>query len=417
MKYRYFWPAIIMAIGCALWTWQWQATRRLSQRAEELTKQLKATAAADLGPAAKVSTTHAKPEAGPNAANGAQLLQNWQEKNAATFSELTALKLKLQTLRENGNESAAGALVSRMSELLAMVDATIESDDAAKLMLDAFLIAHPGGRNGGGRIGLEAEILGHRLLRNQPEALLDLQTPDRPDLGVLAALARIVETNLTRADAWMRADPQRMTNPNLLGVWLGGIASRDPSAGLAALKEVAALDPQAALAGIPTVATHLRSNAERLQLLTHTAAEPDIARRTELVRSVFGKISILAESRDLFSSISLPGSAKDQIATEISMRNLAEEPEKRGAWLLSQTTAEGRPEALRQFISAWTRADYNAAGTWLGQLSVGPTRDTAVADFAGLIRDLDPEAALAGASTVSDPVLRQSVLVRIEGRQ
>ncbi len=416
MKYRYFWPAIIIATGCALWIWQWQATRRLTQRAEELTTQLKATAAADNGPAAKASSAHAKPEAATTAAKGAQLLQNWQQKNAATFSEMTALEMKLQALREDGHESAATKLTARMSELMAMVDATIESDDAAKLMLDEFLLAHPTGRNGGGRIGLEAEILGHWLLSNQPEALLDLQTPGRPDLGVLAALARVVETNLARADAWMRADPQRMTNPDLLGVWLGGIASRDPSAGLAALKEVAALDPQAALAGIPTMATHLRSNEERLQLLTHAAAEPDMARRTELVRSVFGKISTLAESRDLFSSINLPASAKDQIATEISTRNLAEEPEKRGDWLLSQTTAEGRPEALRQFITTWTRADYNAAGTWLGQLPVGATRDNAVADFAGLIRNLDPEAALAWASTVSDPTLRQSVLQRIEAK-
>lgn len=417
MKYRYFWPATIIATGCALWRWQWQATRRLSQRAEELSNQLNSMPSAAISPAAKVSFDGAKPESGPPADTGLQLLQNWQQKSAAAFSEMTALKLKLETLRENGNESGAGALVFRISELVAMVDATIESDDAAKLMLDAFLIAHPSGRKGGGEISTEAEVLGHRLLRNKPEALLELQTPDRPDLGVLAALARVVETNLTRADAWMRADPQRMTNPDLLGVWLGGIASRDASAGLAALKEVAALDPQAALAGIPTVATHLRSNAERLQLLAHAAAEPDIARRTELVRSVFGKISTLAESRDLFSSISLPGSAKDQIATEISTRNLAEEPEKRGDWLLSQTTDEGRPEALRQFISAWTSADYNAAGTWLGQLPVGPARDTAVADFAGLIRDLDPEAAQSWASTVSDPVLRQSVLQRIEAKR
>lgn len=59
-----------------------------------------------------------------------------------------------------------------MGELVAMVDATIESDDAAKLMLDALLIAHPSGRKGGGEISTEAEVLGHRLLRNKPEALL-----------------------------------------------------------------------------------------------------------------------------------------------------------------------------------------------------------------------------------------------------
>lgn len=98
---------------------------------------------------------------------------------------------------------------------------------------------------------------------------------------------------------------------------------------------------------------------------------------------------------------------------EIATRKLADKSAKRGDWLLSHTSGQGQPEALRQFISGWTRADCNAAGTWLGKLPTGAARDTAVADFAHLIRVLDPRAATAWAATVADPALRQSVMEKL----
>ncbi len=138
-----------------------------------------------------------------------------------------------------------------------------------------------------------------------------------------------------------------------------------------------------------------------------------MARRTGLVQAVFGKVSTFAEAGDLFSRLDLPGTTGDEIAAEIATRNLTDEPANRGDWLLAQTTAEGRPEALRQFITSWTRADYNAAGQWLGQLPASPDRDTAVANFVSLIRELDPEAAISWAGIVADPTLRQRTLDRL----
>ena len=415
MKRFYHWPAVIIVAGLGLWIWQWRTNRVLLQRAEQLSLRLEPAASTVATSPGRSASGHAEPPA-PGAAQSAfDRLKSWQEMNAAQLAEMADIGRALKSLQAAGNEEGTAPLITRLRALQAQIDATIESNDAARTMLDAFLDSNPSGRDANGEVSFAIEILGHRLMEKQPGALLDIQTPGRTDLGALAALARVVETDPAHADSWMRADPARMTNPDLLKLWLGGLATRDPTSALASLKDVAALDPRAALEGIPAVASHLRTNEERLQLLTHCAAEADATRRTALVQAVFGKVGTFAESRELFSGLELPGTAKDQIAAEIASRNIADDPAKRGDWLLEQTTDEGRPKALRQFVSAWTRADYNAAGTWLGKFTVGPARDTAVADFAGLIRDLDPEAALAWASTVSDPALRQSVLVRIGG--
>lgn len=418
MQHLYFWPALIIALGLGLWTWQWQATRQLSQRAEELSIRLKAVSPDATAPLTRTAPDQSKTQSSDVADKGISLLNSWQEKNAAAFSEMASLNKKRRALRDSaGDEVDTTELDARMSELRTIVEATIESDESARVMLTAFVKRHPTGRDANGEISMVVEVLGYHLLENQPGVLLDLQISDQRAPRVLAALAKVIETDPAHADSWMRADPKRMTNPNLLQLWLGGLAARDTSAALAALDDVAALDPQATLAGITTIASHLQTNEERQRLLTHCAAELDVARRTALVQGVFGKVSSFAESRELFSGLEIPGSAKDQIAAEIASRNLADEPAKRGDWLLEQTTDEGRPQALRVFVTAWTRADYNAAGTWLGKLPVGLARDTAVVEFVGLISNLDPEAAQAWANVVSDPVLRRSVLERMDGQQ
>lgn len=415
MRRLFCWPVIIIALGLGLWAWQWQATRRLSQRAVDLTTRLKAASAGAPASPAKAALAHAAAQPVAVPGSGMDRLKVWQQRNAAVFSEMTGLRHQWRALNPAGDEAATAPLAARMRELQEKVNAMIESDDAARVMFDAFLEVNPTARDANGEVSLVAEILGHRLLENQPGALLDLQTPGRADLGVVAALARVVEMDPAHANSWMRADATRMTNPDLLKLWLGGLAAHDPASALAALDGITAIDLRAALAGIPAVASHLRTNDERLILLKHCAAEPDVARRTELVQAVLGKVSTFAEASDLFTGLELPGTAKDQIAAGIATRNLTDDPASRGDWLLGQTTAEGRPEALRQFVTSWTRADYNAAGRWLGKLPAGPDRDTAVADFAGLIRDLDPEAALSWASVVSDPALRQHTLEKVRG--
>ena len=413
MRRLFFWPIIIISLGLGLWTWQWQATRHLRLRAEALSIQLKAVASDAAAPPAGAVSDHTKAESIGAANNGMDKLMRWQQTNASAFSELSEILHQLRRDGQSDDESIKAALIARMGKLQAMVNGTIESDDAARVMLEAFLKTYPGGNHKNGESHFTGEILAQRLLENQPGALLDLQTTSQLEPRVPAALAKVVETDPAHAESWMRADPQRMTNPDLLKVWLGGLAAHDPVSALAALNDVAALEPSAALAGIPILASHMRTNDERVLLLKHCVAEADVARRTGLVQAVFGKVSTFAEAGDLFSRLDLPGTTGDQIAAEIATRNLTDEPANRGDWLLAQTTAEGRPEALRQFITSWTRADYNAAGQWLGQLPASPDRDTAVANFVSLIRELDPEAAISWAGIVADPTLRQRTLDRL----
>ena len=413
MRRIFFWPIIIISLGLGLWTWQWQATRHLRLRAEALSIQLKAVASDAAAPPAGAVSDHAKAQALGSADNGMDRLIHWQQTNSSAFSEMSEILHQLRKDGPSDDESIKAALIDRMRELQAMVNGTIESDDAARVMLETFLKTNPGGNHKHGTSHFTAEILAQRLLENQPGALLDLQTTSQKDPRIPAALAKVGETDPAHAESWMRADPQRMTNPDLLKVWLGGLAAHDPVAALAALNDVAALEPSAALAGIPILASHMRTNDERVLLLKHCVAEADVARRTGLVQAVFGKVSTFAEAGDLFSRLDLPGTTGDEIAAEIATRNLTDEPANRGDWLLAQTTAEGRPEALRQFITSWTRADYNAAGQWLGQLPASPDRDTAVANFVSLIRELDPEAAISWAGIVADPTLRQRTLDRL----
>ncbi|MEZ5303173.1 MAG: hypothetical protein R3F11_21395 [Verrucomicrobiales bacterium] len=85
------------------------------------------------------------------------------------------------------------------------------------------------------------------------------------------------------------------------------------------------------------------------------------------------------------------------------------EPKAAIDWLMSRSSPERRSEDLEALVGLWAVSEPNAAGEWLGSLTMGPDTDAAVATFARRIRRDDPESALEWARRIDDPALRDEV--------
>ena len=96
------------------------------------------------------------------------------------------------------------------------------------------------------------------------------------------------------------------------------------------------------------------------------------------------------------------------MARHVAMAWVRSDPDAAMPWLFKHTPEEVLPDALAAAVGVWARADPNAAATWLGESApAGVDTDVAVASFARQIVDRDPESALAWATSVKNPALRQ----------
>ena len=82
-------------------------------------------------------------------------------------------------------------------------------------------------------------------------------------------------------------------------------------------------------------------------------------------------------------------------------------------WLLSHSSEQHLTTNIEKLINAWTRADFNSAATWLGDLEPSPARDTAVTVFAPLVAKEDPAAAFEWGVTIGGADARRRALEKV----
>jgi hypothetical protein len=58
-------------------------------------------------------------------------------------------------------------------------------------------------------------------------------------------------------------------------------------------------------------------------------------------------------------------------------------------------------------VRRWTERDFNAAGTFIGEMEPGMVRDQSVQAFAETVVWMEPESAAAWAEKIEDPAIRQ----------
>ncbi len=71
-------------------------------------------------------------------------------------------------------------------------------------------------------------------------------------------------------------------------------------------------------------------------------------------------------------------------------------------WLAEVTPPERYETTLPNVIKDWARADFNAAGEWLGDQPASPARDGAIASYAELVVEVNPQAAATWTKEIGD---------------
>ena len=106
-----------------------------------------------------------------------------------------------------------------------------------------------------------------------------------------------------------------------------------------------------------------------------------------------------------------PSAERASMARDVALAWVRRDPGAALPWLFKNTPEASQPDALAAAVAVWSRSDPNAAATWLGESAPQELdTDPAVAALARQIVHRDPESALAWASTITNPGVRDGAL-------
>lgn len=109
----------------------------------------------------------------------------------------------------------------------------------------------------------------------------------------------------------------------------------------------------------------------------------------------------------------LPPERFDEMAVLATTSRIDSNTPAHADWLLQNLRGPDRQPAITKLIENWTRADFNAAATWLKNQTASADHDTAIAAFAPLVAAKEPPSAVDWAATIADPAHRSSVLATL----
>lgn len=194
---------------------------------------------------------------------------------------------------------------------------------------------------------------------------------------------------------------------SLLAEVAGAQAATDP---MSTLDQLPALSPEAQRKAITSMAHSLKTPEDRRSALERIA-QGDQMQLQHFV-SALGENAGFDTSRAALDTAQLSPQAHDIAAAALAATGIGPQTPERAAWLMNNLRGKD-PEPLREFICAWTGADFNATATWMKNLPAGEPRDTAVAAFAGQVATAEPESAADWAATIQAPKTRAQALQKI----
>ena len=195
----------------------------------------------------------------------------------------------------------------------------------------------------------------------------------------------------------------------LLAPIFQGLANKDPEAALAALGEVATdAEYRSALTGmVSAMAAAGRSE----QLLAHVRRLPEDRRGNARLAVVEQWAQFDPVDAARWIARQTDSNERATMAKRTALAWVRRDPQAALPWLFAHTPERQHSENLSEAIAIWARADPNAAATWLGH-DAPETVDTdaAVAALSRQIIHRDPVSALAWASSMRNPAMREQTL-------
>ncbi|MGI9242844.1 MAG: hypothetical protein ACR2RV_18750 [Verrucomicrobiales bacterium] len=165
-----------------------------------------------------------------------------------------------------------------------------------------------------------------------------------------------------------------------------------------------------------TTAAVERATAERIWHAAQTESDTKI--RRVLLDGVITAEQHQRGVAGLRSALSgWPVEERQQILNGLGDKIVGAETGKIIEWMLDDLPESEQQTAVSSAVRQWTKRDFNAVGTWLGEQQPSGMRDYAIQTFVANVSDLDPDAALAWAREISDDGLRAKALSQLGSAQ
>lgn len=404
-----FRPVLLSAAGLtSLWLWHLQT--RLDEREGQLSAQITKAEQA-LAEAEKVSSRPGKKD-GAAIANDASFPEAVPLK-AAEFMELAGEITRLETsIQAGGDRELMRVKITEVFTRLAVTPA-----EELKAILDQL----PGVKlSADGRDQITSAIMS-LLAKSDPPAAAAYALENHPKAGTLeTAIRSWAKLDPVAAAKWLDDAeaggrlPPHVTAEQLRLILLPRQIAADP--GGAAVSQIARL--QAANLGdfFAETARLLTSPEQRRSFLEKLTAVPGLS--SEAVGQYLSQVSretSVEAATDLLQRVgpSLSAGQFDKVATATATARIDAGTPAQADWLLKNLRGPDREPAISQLMEAWTKADFNAAGTWLRNQAPSADHDAAIAAFAPMVADKEPPSAVDWALTIADPARKASVLGNI----
>jgi hypothetical protein len=261
---------------------------------------------------------------------------------------------------------------------------------------------------------------------DHPQAALEIFTSS-PELFttvggrslVLTALVCLAKDNLPAALDWVRDHPQHYAD-DAKGEIISAVAEQDAPLAFRLITELDFKISEYAIGEMLNSPKTLEGKSAALAgLREYLATIPDEKARDEVAASSIGR---LAEgmNRESFESATRWISGQNLTPQELGQfakgLNIPIQNGEAGRWIewLHQEIPSAKTDQkIQATVHQWTQNDHQAVSKWLGTLSEGPVRNTAIRGYAETIAPYQPETAAQWAVTLPPGKEREKTLGNI----
>lgn len=227
---------------------------------------------------------------------------------------------------------------------------------------------------------------------------------------ISSSLAKWAKDDPLAAVAWVKKNsakfPDLITDDAKRGL-ISGTAAQDPRLAFKLIGELGIKEISQSINGIILAA---KTPAERTATLTalreHLATIPDEKNRTELSGDAVRRFanSIAEEGFEAgtqwITESDFTPTELESFASGLHPSEKRSETGKWIEWIGEKLPPDKADDRIENLVSNWTRNDYQAAGKWLASAPDGPTKNTAIRSYAGMVSEYEPATAAQWALTL-----------------
>lgn len=327
-----------------------------------------------------------------------------------TAAEFIALAKEIQANEKSGGNRPDARILALMDKLAGLDTSQLKTlIDGIRTTTDL-------------KNDMRKKIIGFSILtlsNDHPQAVLSLLAESGEPLKDIGVGSQVVSSALTQwakndpigALDWVRknaeAHPELVTDQAIRGL-IQGTASKDPKMAFGLIDELKISDVTFTVREIVHSANTNEERTTVLSALRDQLGKTTDPKRANVMESTGFYFLASNSASDGFDSAQtwLAGAnlTPDELGIFVQGLRNNDNTTDNGHWI-EWLKKSGLPEKeldtnVDRLMSNWTTTDYRAAGTWLGTIPDGPTKNASVKSYAETISSYDPQVAAQWAMTL-----------------